>query len=653
MARLRGRPRPAGGPQDVPAEPPSPTASTPPATRSRLALLAALVLALVGFGSLVRVGVALSDPGFDADDPRGMLRSDPALLYYVTQRIADAGGLPPEDFRADPRVEHPETTDLPALLAVGQEFVVAWSRPLFPDGTPLHVVALVSMAVSASLAVAGVVGLAFELSGSLRLAAFAGLVCVLLPANYRTIGFLLVNEDVSVPWHLLHLWLLARAARVGTTTAAVLAALALAVALATWHAAAFFFALEAACLFAWFLASRENPFSRRGAWAGLAVLVVAGLAVPVLRETGFALSLGMQLAYGLAAAALWRARAGATRRGAVLVALATAAAAGAGAWTLARAFGGGVGHHAHVLALLGHKLLRFGVLPEDPRELPFEVRLMWQGPFTTLEPLRGLALLGLGTIPLVFGAALAWRARRGGADVRRVALVGALAAFALTGAWLVERTLVWPALLAPALAAPLLATVPAGRPRALACAVGLAGQAALFAGFVTAHRIGWYPPPVVREELTALVERVRALVPPGEAVAADFVTSPALLAHTGRPILFQPKWESERSRRRAEEFVEGFFRRTPAELRERLVGHYRCRYVVVDRATLGYGARYAAGLRPGEPALPGSAAQAFLARDAAALESIPGWKLLYRSPPTLRQSDGTPSDQYRLYELTP
>ena len=86
---------------------------------------ACALVAAISFGSAVRIHSALSLPGFASNAVEGMLKSDAALLYYMTQRIVESGGLPPDDFRADPRVEHPETSDLPAMFTVGQEFLVA------------------------------------------------------------------------------------------------------------------------------------------------------------------------------------------------------------------------------------------------------------------------------------------------------------------------------------------------------------------------------------------------------------------------------------------------------------------------------------------------------------------------------------------------
>ena len=55
-------------------------------------------------------------------------------------------------------------------------------------------------------------------------------------------------------------------------------------------------------------------------------------------------------------------------------------------------------------------------------------------------------------------------------------------------------------------------------------------------------------------------------VPADAAVAADFMSSTAVLAHTGRAIVLQPKWETATSRERVQRFWEAFYRGTPDQL---------------------------------------------------------------------------------------
>ena len=56
----------------------------------RHALGVAFLLALVAASAALRISVALGDPNFDRESPAGLLKTDPALLYYITDRIVEA-----------------------------------------------------------------------------------------------------------------------------------------------------------------------------------------------------------------------------------------------------------------------------------------------------------------------------------------------------------------------------------------------------------------------------------------------------------------------------------------------------------------------------------------------------------------------------------
>jgi hypothetical protein len=596
-------------------------------------------LLCVGLGSALRIHAALTDPNFDTSSSKGLLRSDPGVLYYVADRIVESRGMPPSDFRADPRIEHPAATDVPATLAVGQEFAVAWGYLLLGRGMPLHVFCVWMMGIWASLAVLGVFGLALELSGRPAWAAFAAALWAAMPASYRTVGWILMNEDFSLPWFALHLWLLARAARVRTPASVLLASLPLGIAVATWHATQFFVALEAACVFAWFLRTGRNPMSGRGAWVLPATMLASSAAVPVLRSTLFALSLPMDVVWAMSAAALWR---GKGSRAVACLALALALGA---AFGISRLWGAGIGEYGHVFALLWEKVLHLGQLPADPRDLSLEARMMWQGPFATLGPWTMIGLLGIAAVAVVPAARLALRAPSNGVDPM-CAIAGTLACLSVLVAWLVERTVLLPGLLLPAVLAVAGARLAASRWIPAVAVAALLAQAGYCARRIETTPISWYEPRARETELAELVSRIPSLVPDGEAVAADFMTSTAILAHTRRPILFQPKWESRRSRERVEQLFEAFYHRSPAELRRILLEEYRCRFLVVDRGFFGIqrASWYVAGLPPNRPE-PGTCAAVLLATDAAELSAIPGYRLLYRS--------SEPSDFYRLFELSP
>jgi hypothetical protein len=618
----------------------------PPHSPSLRALrwsLLALVL-LVGAMTYARVQRTLCDPHFDAHDATGLLKSDPALLYYLVERVVDAHGAIPGDWSADPRLEHPATYDIPEHLPVAAEFVVAWLRLLAGDALPLHVFCLWVAGAFASLSLVGVWLLARELSASASLALLAALFAAVLPASWRTMGFVLMDEDFSLPFFALHLGLLARAARVRTPLAMLLASLALAAALATWHATSFLFALEAAAVAITCLIRAANPLRERWTWGLPIVLVATAIVVPFLRHGAFVLSAGM-----LGLLALWlegiipiRFAAKLGVRARLLCLFVLVGALGAFA---SRKSGG---DHEHVFALLWAKVEHFGVRPADPLALSPDVRLMWQGPFETLAPAVAWSMLG---VSLVIGAcALIFVCRRGAHDARLFACALA-GVFALGAAWLVGRVVVFPALLLPAIALPVLATL-LPRKWALIGAFALViTQSAAFATWFSGYQNPWYASPVQRQaEIRALIRALPALVPPDEAVAADSINATAILAHTGRRAILSPKWESRASRARVVEFLTAFHTLSPADFRALLVTKYRCHYLLVDRVTLGFLCAYTAGLRGFEPRA-GSAASVFLSQDGRVLEHVSGYRLLYRSPEGIRQSNGEPADFFRLYAL--
>jgi hypothetical protein len=585
----------------------------------RLGVLAFLAAA-VAWGAWIRVDTTLRDPNFDAADARGLLRSDPALLLYLTQRIAASDGAVPEDFRAEPRLQHPFVTDVPAEFPIGQEFLVAWAaRELFPE-TPLHVVALRVMALVSASLVVGVYCAARAASGRVSLGLLAAFLALVTPANYRTIGFLMVGEDLALPLFVLHLGWLAAALRARSGLLFAASGLALAAALSTWHALSFVATLELLLVFGQALWRGRGPFELRPALWVLAAPLAAGLLVPVLRASGFLVSPAAALTAALVVLSFWR-RPGTVSARVLLLGV---AAVGAG-------LGGALAptSYAHVHAVVLAKLAHLGRLPADPRELSFDARLLWQGPFESLAPLDILAWCGPAlALFFAWSCLRLWRARaRNGAELL---LVG-LALVAWPAALMFARLSALVGIFVPAAAA--LALVDARR-RWLAWSVaGILAviQAAGFARYLGEHAIDWYPPRAAREELARLVEWVQREIPRDEPILGDFVNSPALLVHAGNAIVLQPKYETDRSRRAAEAFLATLYAGTPAELATLMVERFECRYLLVDVRMLWDQSRYTAGLPPdlARP-LEGSAAAALFATDEALLAAVPEFELLYR-----------------------
>jgi hypothetical protein len=162
----------------------------------------------------------------------------------------------------------------------------------------------------------------------------------------------------------------------------------------------------------------------------------------------------------------------------------------------------------------------------------------------------------------------------------------------------------------------------------------------------------WYLPRGRQEEIATLVRWIDENLEEDATIACDFMNSTAILAHTGRRIVLQPKYETDRSRRQAQAFLETFFLDDPEAMREVVRERFRCEYVLFDRFTLGIVSPYVGGLAKDEGPRPGTAAEVFLSRDAEVLTGVPGYELVYRSPGTIRQVNGQPYDFFRLYRVT-
>jgi hypothetical protein len=594
----------------------------------------------IALSSWVRIHTTLTDPNFRSDRPNGLMRADPGLLFYFLERIVDGNGLPPADFRADPRVEYPRLTDVPALDSVGQEFPIAWSYLLSGRGVPLHVFSLWFMSIFTSVTAAGVYFLVLEVSGEVSWACLAVALFAVTEANYRTLGWVLMREDFSVPFFALHLAMLARAARVRNIASMVLCALTLLVALATWHAMGFVVSLEILCLLAWYLRTGENPFDAPGSWIVPVLVALGSLGIPVLVRTGFLLSLPMRLSAALIVAAILAGR-GLGRLAAGSAAIATLAVL-----SLVPALVGGEGpggDYAHVYELLFAKLRYLGELPRDPNALSFDARAMWQGPFITL---------GLDVWPRFFGVALwlfvpaavsaAWAWIRGMGRSAEC-LLASLAAIGLGGAWLINRLMFVPGMLLPVCGVVYLSRLRRWHHGVLVIAAALLWQGIAFARIHEDYVIRWYQPPAfLLSEYRAVLAALPTLVPENEAVMADPMLSSAVLADTRRPIVLQPKWEEAEARRRLQDFVLTLFHGSPDALRRLLLEKYRCRYLLVDRSTV-WGLRYIAGIPADAGTVKrGTAASVFI-DTYASVSPLPGYRLLYRSH--------LPTDRMRLYEL--
>jgi hypothetical protein len=516
------------------------------------------------------------------------------------------------------------------MFSIGQEFVVAWAKLWIVPGMPLHMVALWIMSFFAASSLLWIYGLARELTGHRGWGLFATALALVLLGNYRTIGFILIREDFSMPWLAMHVYALARAARLRTPGSIAFAGIAMLLAVATWHAMGFMLTIEAAVFFAWHLRSGDNPMKIKGAWLFPLVLAVGCVLVPVLRSKGFLFSFPMLVITSLGLTAMAEARGllqGRTRWLAPVLLVLLIPCAG----LLSRAVLGGANDYAHVYELISAKLKYMGVRPADPSGLSFDTRLLWQGPFATPTWEYFSGALGAGLLALLFGAvagAVGWV--RGKGD-RRHLLLFAFAVGGVVAALLVRRTIVLPTLMAPVIAAIGLQQLRQVQFRWILLVAGFALQAQAFNVWVSSHRCLWYEPTQRNVEMAEALRWIETNIPAKQPIASDFVTGTAVLAHAGNPMLVQPKYETTSSRRRIETFMRAFSSGSLADYAQ-LLEDNQCRFVLTN---FDYWSKsfYEMGFVPSQTWRPpvDSPFSWFCSQQPATYRNVPGFELVYQS----------------------
>jgi hypothetical protein len=277
------------------------------------------------------------------------------------------------------------------------------------------------------------------------------------------------------------------------------------------------------------------------------------------------------------------------------------------------------------------KISNAGALPADPSDLSFDSRLLWQGPFatSTLRDMFGFLGAGLGLMAGTFvWGCYGWLRRRG--DARLLTLLGLVIAGSLS-AFLVRRMVVLPALLLPVVAACAIQRLSVLPVRRLAIALFFVFQVLYFYIGIYGYQCPWYRPPVRGVELAEVVRWAEKHIPSDEAIATDFETGTAVLAHGHHPILVQPKYETTSSRRRIEEFSDAFVHGSLADYRALLIQN-DCRYVLVNRDFWSRnlyiaGIQVDANWRPN----PRTPLANFGHPDAGVYENLPGFRLVFRS----------------------
>jgi tetratricopeptide (TPR) repeat protein len=507
---------------------------------------ALVLLGIIGLSGYYQARLIGKMSRVQLDEPYGLFYTEAAFHYRYFERVSRGQGIPD----VDTAIQHPEgfrpfTYETPVMEQVLGRF----HRTFFSSVAPHRFVAGFAILCSAPLVLLAFAG-GRVLWGSSAAGYLAALFAAFSQATFsRSVTGLFLREMFALPFVFASFvcWLYCLRkddARVGA-----LGAVAMTVALASWHVTHIYLSVFMAGVAVLYLLSRGRGLPVR-AFAVLTVFLVAASGLlPVLRAKYYLVSPPLMLACGLWLCRRFLPLDG--RGGLRLLSAAVLAACVAAGVAVQR----GLGVDTHVLDLMWGKLRFWGELPDDSRLLSFEAKSMWTGPFLSpsgrdvLYYFWGLNVLA----PLAVGI-VAWRAwRRQAAAAELVAAAFALVFYSL---FLLTVRLNVFAVFFMVLPLGALTLLPRRGLRTAAYAFGAASL--LFHNyFLYHHKIEPARPPL--DATNEVLDYLRTATPTDAVVLAGYEMGPSIALYAERPVILHSKFESKLLRDKVEAFYRALY----------------------------------------------------------------------------------------------
>jgi hypothetical protein len=489
-----------------------------------------------------------------------------AAHFRYTRMVSEGESIPTLDIDA----QYPEGLRVFRETTPGMEYLFGYLHRMLPR-TDLEAFVRFFSAFFFSIAIFPFALLASRLWRSRRAGLLsAALFAVALPLVARSSGFDFIRENVTFPLIIYHIHFLVASCERRSSRDSTLSALFLFVAMATWQGTQFYLIPVLALLLVRRVAFRIGEGERLAVRLVAIAVLVAGAALPFLREGRFLLSLPAGLAYAwlVCDAAGFVVGKKQSLAKAVRIAVVVAVAA---ALLVPGALKGHFATYSHFFQLLAYKL-RYAHKPSDPTLLPFDVRAFWVGPFHSPDP-RNIFVFALPLLLLVPAqfSRLVRRARDGNFPALFVTLFLLLS---LALYFLMQRLLPFFGIFA-ALAAGGNA-VPAGRGGAGGRRTAVIATACVLVISIL-QAFAWEGPADIWREASRLLRipyRERFVIypmqgdvdgallswidqntPERSVILTTHYLSPQLLTYTGRPTNLNDFFEAPRLRKKAETFL--------------------------------------------------------------------------------------------------
>lgn len=490
-----------------------------------------------------------------------------ALLFHYAEGLAETGSIPALDERA----QVPEGLEVPRKLSIGKEIPAAALYAALGRPGAFREFVRHFDAAWFCLGIFAVFALIWEMrggpvGGSLAAALYA----VSVPSVIRSTGLEFSRENFALPLIFLHCWLLVRGTKRRTISFSVIpAGLLLAAAAATWDVTQLYILLLGMFAVVRLFFGKDRYLFVRAFLPSVAFLVIAGSAVPYLREHRFLVSWGMLVWYSLAAAfvvgSLVRRWAALLPRVVFVVALVSLVVAVITESSYPAAY-------SHFARLFAAKIEHFNVKPVNPAKLSYEARILWtpalhsatsrfQGKYPTAN-FETLLVLGLAPFVLVARSLF-----RGSAAEGEKMLLFCLVAFFFLYILFVRMEVFlvfylscliglgarhWPELFQKRGARTVALSV-----WSFVVLVGVASEAYSYSTFEKIYRAADTGSPYLANRY--LVNWLRKNTQKDAVVLASFTLEPTIFADAERAIVLHPKFESKGMREKVREYLESLF----------------------------------------------------------------------------------------------
>jgi hypothetical protein len=350
---------------------------------------------LMLFGLFCLANVTRAAFRHDFGQPRFVAEGAAHLRY--TAMVANGHALPSVDRAA----EWPEGLRVWRETSPAMEYVFGWAARLIRgERRDLSASIRWLSAFFFSLGIFPLALLSARLWKSMWAGAFAGLVfAVALPLVARSSGFDYARENFTVPLLAYHIYFFVVACVGGSVAMPVLSGAFLFLALLSWQGSQFYLVPLLLFLLARVILVDLGTAERRAVRVLIVSLVAAGIAVPYLRDGRFLLSIPAALSAAWLILDICVSRdylalasaggGGGARRSGPLLARRVSLAAAVVAAVLVPGIVSGrhFATYGHFFSLVLYKL-RYVVKPNDPRDLPFDARAFWVGPFNSPDVLH-------------------------------------------------------------------------------------------------------------------------------------------------------------------------------------------------------------------------------------------------------------------------